>query len=310
MRQTFIDTLTKLAEKDQNIYLLTGDLGFSFFENFAGKFPDRFINCGVAEQNMIGVAAGLVLSGKKVYVYSIIPFVTMRCFEQIRNDIAYQNLDVKIVGVGDGFSYGPLGSTHYAIEDIAILRALPNMTILCPADPTETKELTLESYKTKNPTYIRLGKGNKKTLYNSPPNIVIGKPSVFKIGKDGVIITTGDYLDIGINVAEKLEGKGYNFKLLSMHTLKPIDEKALIDEIKEQKLIFTLEEHGLIGGLSSTVGEILLKHGINNLVFKSIGISKIHKNVIGSQNYLRKYYKIDEDSIYKQMIECFKKYEK
>ena len=158
MRTAFVNTLIELAEKDENIYLLTGDLGFSVLEGFIQKFPERFINCGVAEQNMMGVAAGLALSGKKPYVYSIIPFVTMRCFEQVRNDICYQNLDVKIVGVGSGLAYGFLGATHHAIEDIAILRVLPNMTILSPGDPTEARELTLKSYQTKNPTYLRLNK--------------------------------------------------------------------------------------------------------------------------------------------------------
>lgn len=310
MRQTFIDTLTKLAEKDKNIYLLTGDLGFSFFENFARKFPQRFINCGVAEQNMIGIAAGLALNKKKVYVYSIIPFVTIRCLEQIKNDIVYPNLDIKIVGVGTGFSYGPLGATHQATEDIAVLRTLPNMTVLCPADPIETEELILESYKTKTPTYIRLDKSGKKRLYNFRPNIVIGKPTVLKTGKHGLIITTGTHLDIGIGLVKKLKNRGYDFKLISMHTLKPIDEKALINEIKEQNLIFTLEEHNLIGGLGSAVGEILLKHNINNIRLKSIGISDIDQNAIGTQDYLRKHYKIDKDSIYEQIIESLKKHEK
>jgi len=137
MRQSFINTLTKLAKIDKNLYLLTGDLGFSVFEDFIEKFPKRFINCGVAEQNMMGVAAGLALSGKKVYVYSFIPFIIMRCFEQVRNDICYQNLDVKIVGIGGGISYGSLGATHHAIEDISLMRALPNMTVICPGDPIE-----------------------------------------------------------------------------------------------------------------------------------------------------------------------------
>lgn len=299
MRAVFIKTLTELAEGDKNIYLLTGDLGFSVFEDFIKRFPKRFINCGVAEQNMMGVAAGLALSGKKVYVYSIIPFVTIRCLEQIRNDIAYQNLDVKIVGVGTGFSYGPLGTTHHAIEDVAILRSLPNMTVLCPADPVETKELILQSYKTKNPTYIRLDKKGEKELYDFKPSIVIGKPSVLKEGKDGVIITTGTYLETGVNIVKRLEQDGHSFKLINMHTLKPIDVTALLKEIKGSKLIFTLEEHSIIGGLGSAIVEIL---SADNITFRSFGFDDRYPETVGQQDYLRKYYKMDEESIYQEII--------
>ncbi len=304
MKQTFINTLTKLADRDKNIYLLTGDLGFSVFENFAKKFPKRFINCGVAEQNMLGVAAGLALSGKKVYVYSIIPFVTMRCFEQIRNDICYQNLDVKIIGVGSGFAYGSLGTTHHSIEDMAILKTLPNIMVLCPADPTETRELILKSYRTKRPTFMRLGRGGEKMLYNNRPNIIIGRPSVLKRGKDGVIITTGNYLEVGINIIKKLEQEGYNFTLMSMHTLKPINVSTLINELQGQKLIFTMEEHNLIGGLGSSISEIFIDYNLNNVLIRRIGVDDKRKGIIGDQYYLRKYYKIDEDSIYKQIISC------
>ena len=302
MRKTFINTLIELAEKDRNLYLLTGDLGFSILEEFAEKFPKQFINCGIAEQNMMGVAAGLALSGKKVYTYSIIPFVTMRCLEQIRNDFCFQNLDVKIVGYATGLSYGAQGTTHHAIEDIGILRALPNMTVLSPADSIEAKELILQSYKTKNPTYIRLDKGGRENLYSFKPNIILGKPSVLKEGKDGIIIATGSYLEIGINIIKKLEQKGYDFKLISMHTLKPIDSASLLKEIEGKKLIFTLEEHNIIGGLGSAVAEILLANNINDIMFRSIGVDDRYPDIAGDQNYLRSYYKIDEQSIYNLII--------
>ena len=300
MRKTFIKTLIELAGKDENIYLLTGDIGFSLLEDFANKFPKRFINCGIAEQNMIGVAAGLAMNGKKVYVYSIVPFVTMRCFEQIRNDLCFQNLDVKIVGCGAGFSYGPQGTTHHAIEDIGILRVLPNMTILSPADPIEVEELILQSYKIKGPTYIRLDKGSKK-LYDFKPDIAIGKPSVLKEGKDGVIIITGAYLETGLNIVRRLEQRGYNFKLISMHTLKPIDVASLLREIEGRRLIFTLEEHNIIGGLGSAIAEILLANNISNITFRSIGVDDRYPDIAGEQNYLRDYYKIDEESIYNKI---------
>jgi len=308
MRNAFINTLTKLARKDKRIYLLTGDLGFSVLEIFARKFPKRFINCGVAEQNMMGVAAGLALSGKKPYVYSIIPFVTMRCFEQIRNDVCYQNLDVKIVGVGSGLAYGPLGATHYATEDIAILRALPNMTILSPADPIEARELTLKSYQTKNPTYLRLNKSGEKILYEKKPEIEIGKPIVLREGEKGVIIATGILLELGINVIEKLKEKGYNFKLISLPTLKPIDKEALLKELADSQLIFTLEEHSVIGGLGGAISEILAESDWQGK-FKRIAIPDRYSVQVGKTEYLRKVFGLAQDEIFNKISQKLKNYE-
>lgn len=305
MKKRFIETLIKLAEKDKNIYLLTGDLGFSALEDFAEKFPERFINCGVAEQNMIGVAAGLALSGKKPYVYSIVPFLTMRCFEQIRNDICYQNLDVKLVGVGGGFSYGDLGATHHAIEDIGILRALPNMTILCPADLAETEQLILKSYQTKNPTYIRLVRSGEKILYNLKRELEIGKPSILNNGKDGVIIGTGLQVGFCLEAAENLRNLGYNFKLISLHTLKPINKDALLKEIKEIKNIFTVEEHNIVGGLGGTVAEILAEAGWQGN-FKRIGIPDEYSSEIGNQDYLCQKYQLTPEGITELILKKIK----
>lgn len=302
MRKAFVDTLLELAEHDPNLYLLVGDLGFAVFEGFIEKFPQRFINCGVAEQNMMGVAAGLALSGKKVYVYSIVPFLTMRCFEQIRNDIAHPGLDVKIIGYGAGFSYGALGATHHAIEDIAIFRALPNMTVLCPADPVEAKALTIKSYQTKNPTYFRMGKGGDAMLHKPDDNLVISEPFIFQEGEDGAIITTGSHLKIGLAVVKRLKEIGFNFKLISMHTLKPVNKKALVDEIKDMKLVVTLEEHNVIGGLGSLVAEVAADYSLNNLTIKRMGIEDEYVNTIGDQDYLREYCKIDENNVYQKIV--------
>ena len=306
MRSVFIDILTELAEKDKNVYLLTGDLGFSFFEKFSAKFPDRFINCGVAEQNMMGLAAGLALNGKKPYVYSIIPFVTMRCLEQIRNDVCYQNLDVKIVGAGAGFTYGHLGATHHAIEDIGILRCLPNLNIICPADSVETKELVLKSYNNKNPTYLRLGGNTKKMLYNFNPEIIIGKPSVLKEGKDGVIFTTGTFLEMGIEVTDRLKEAGYNFKLISMHTIKPIDREILLKEMECINLIFTLEEHSLIGGLGSALAEILMEARFKGL-FKRLAVADEYCQETGNRDYLCKKYALDSNTITDYILTEYRK---
>ena len=185
MRTAFIKTLTELAKKDKSIYLLTGDLGFSVFEEFKKKFPDRFINCGVAEQNMMGVAAGLAMNRKKVVVYSIIPFVTMRCFEQVRNDVCLQNLDVKIVGVGGGMSYGQQGLTHHAIDDIAVMRSLLNIRIIVPADPIETELAVKSMLKINGPVYLRLEKSEEENIHSKPFNYKIGEIYEIKKGKAG-----------------------------------------------------------------------------------------------------------------------------
>lgn len=301
MRKTFIDTLIELAKKDESIYLINGDLGFSFLEAFEKQFPKRYINCGVAEQNMMGIAAGLAMEGKKVYVYSIIPFAIFRCFEQLRNDIAYHNLDVKVVAAGAGFAYGTHGATHFAIEDIGVVRLLPNISILSPADPLEMKQLVLQSYASKSPAYIRLDK-NSSALHQPKDKILMGKPSVIYDGNDGVIITTGTYLETMMAVCKKLESKNYRLKLISLHTIKPINEKALLKEIKGQKHIFVAEEHKVTGGIGTIIGEILLKQGITNITFSSFGAKTEHTTTIGKQDYMKALHGIDESSIYKKII--------
>jgi len=304
MKKTFIETLTNLAKIDKDIYLLTGDLGFSVFEDFASKFPDRFIDCGVAEQNMTGIAAGLALSGKKPYIYSIAPFVTMRCFEQIRNDICYQGLNVKIIGVGAGFSYGPLGSTHHATEDISIFRSLPNIMILSPADSVEAKELILQSYKISGPVYIRLDK-SEKFLLNKNSKIKLAKPNIIVKGDAGTIMITGAYLQEAINIVNKLKRKNINLTLVSLHTLKPVDEKAVMKEFTGKHL-FVIEEHKEVGGLTSVVSEILSKNNIN-IIFKSFALPINYRDITGRQLFLRQKNKIDENNIYRKILKLYGK---
>jgi len=307
MRVTFVKTLIELAEKDDKIYLLCADLGFGLFDEFIKKFPSRFINCGIAEQNMMGIAAGLALSGKKVYAYSIIPFVTFRCLEQIRNDICYQKLDVKIVGVGSGFTYGSLGFSHQALEDVAVLRALIDMTVLCPADPTETRELILQAYQAGTPTYIRLPKSGERKLYDSSSNIEIGKPSVLRVGEKGVIIATGILVETCLSVVEILKKQGYDFGLISLHTLKPIDTETLLSQIGEKKVVFTIEEHNVIGGLGSAVAETLAESSWQGY-FKIIALPENRKQEVGNAEYLRQKAGLEPDKIADLILESFKKF--
>ncbi len=285
MRSAFIDALTKAAGKDKRIFLLTGDLGFSVLEEFQQRYPGRFINAGVAEANMIGVAAGLALTGKIVYVYSIVPFVTLRCLEQIRNDVCYQKLNVRIVGVGGGLSYGTAGGTHYSLEDIAIMRALPDLTVICPGDPFEAEAAALNSIKHNGPIYIRLGKGRDQQVHKKLRSFKIGKGILLKSGKDLAIIATGNMLPNAFKAATLLEKKGLGASVISMHTIKPIDREMVLGLAKAKKAIFTIEEHYVSGGLGSAVAEILAELS-EKPQFKRIALRSMI-NVSGRQDFLR-----------------------
>lgn len=305
MRQAFVKTILEEAKKNKRIVLLTGDLGFSVLEEFQKKFPKRFFNVGVAEQNMIGVAAGLALSGKIVLVYSIIPFITLRCLEQVRNDICYQNLNVKLVGVGEGLSYGTLGMTHFSLEDIGVMRGLINMRVLCPGDPAETEMAVKNLVKFSGPIYLRLGKSGEPLAHEKPPCFEIGKGITLKEGKDITIITTGNMLYNGKQATEKLEEKGINARLISMHTVKPIDKELIIKAAEETKAIFTIEEHSAIGGLGSAVAEILAESN-NKIFFRKIAAPDRLIKDIGSQKYLREKIGLSPEAITANILKLCK----
>lgn len=286
MRIAFIQRLFDLAKKDKRIFLLTGDLGFSVFEKYIEAFPDQYINIGVSEQNMAGVAAGMAMEGKIPLIYSIVPFTTMRNFEQIRNDICYQNLNVKIVGVGAGFSYGPYGHTHHGLEDIGILRTLPNLIILAPGDPIEVALATKAMLNHIGPVYLRLGKAGEPNIHKTIPSFKIGKGILIEDGKDITIIGTSTLLQKAWEVASSLKEKGLLVRLISMHTIKPLDTQIILASARKTPAIFTLEEHSIIGGLGSAVGEVLAENRAN-VIFKRIGVPDRFTKVIGSQEYTR-----------------------
>lgn len=286
MRTTFVNTITELARKDERIFLLSADMGFSVFEPFMQEFPTRFLNTGIAEQNTIGVAAGLAASGKIVFVYSIVPFVTMRCFEQVRLDLAYNNTNVKLVGVGGGLTYGSLGPSHHAIEDIAIMRSLPNMTVLCPGDPIEVRELVLRSYETNGPVYIRLGKNNEPIIHPKGYRVTIGKAIEVCKGNDLALLTTGAMLETGKRWVEEWKEEGVSVRLISMPSIKPFDTKQIIELIELGLPIITLEEHNIIGGLGSVVSEIIAESG-KAIKFMRIGINDTYSHYVGDHKYLR-----------------------
>ena len=293
LRTTFIDTLRELARIDDRIFLLTADMGYSVFETFRDEFPDRFLNTGIAEQNTIGIAAGLAARGKIVFVYSIIPFVTMRCFEQVRLDLAYNFMNVKLVGVGAGLTYGPLGSSHHALEDIAIMRSLPDMTVLCPGDPIETRELIKRSFEYEGPVYIRLGKNGEPKIHPDETRIEIGKSITVLEGNDLALITTSNMLETGKKWVEEWKQDGVNVSLISMPSLKPFDSSTVKNLIDKEIPIVTLEEHSVIGGLGSIISQVIATTG-KPVKFQQIGINDKFSHVIGGHEFQRKKFMLDK----------------
>ena len=287
MRNTFVKTLVKLAEQDERIFVITPDLGFSVLEEFEEKFPDRFLNVGIAEANAVSIASGLALSGKIVYVYSIMP-LTMRPFEQIRVDVAYMNTNVRLVGVGAGVTYGPAGATHHSIEDIAIMRALPNMTVFSPCDPYEVEKITEESVSHDGPIYFRLAKKGEPIISDMQANIKLGQANYIrkKSNSEIAIIFTGNASDIAMDVAGELTKKGLQVDVISMHSIKPFDYKTLEQIISRTNYVFTIEEHSVIGGLGSVVSEYIAESKYNP-IFKRFGLPDEYSHYVGSQFYIR-----------------------
>lgn len=286
MRNTIINAIHAAAKTDKNIVFLTGDLGYSVVEQFQAELPEQIINTGIAEQNMIGVAAGLALAGKKVFVYSIVPFVTMRCFEQVRIDVCYQNLDVTLIGVGGGFAYGTLGTTHFGLEDLAIMRSLPNMKIIAPADSIEATQLFAQLLNDKGPAYIRLNRGGEKNITEQTSLVQIGVGSVLKPGSKATIFSIGAISDVALAAAILLEQDNISVEVIHLHTLKPLDKKLITDRGRTRAAIVTLEEHTINGGLGSAVAEVLAEEGIS-IPFRRLGVKDKYLPFIGKQDFMR-----------------------
>jgi transketolase len=301
MRDHFVKALTEEAEKDNNIILITGDLGFGVLNDFANKFPKQYINSGVAEQNMTGIASGLGMDGKIVFTYSIGNFNTLRCLEQIRNDACYHNANVNIVSIGGGFSYGALGYSHHATEDIAIMRAIPNLNVFVPCDFWEVQEITKQVIKLGGVNYIRIDKSSAETNYDQNEKFVIGKARVLTEGKHLSIITTGGITDVALNAQKEMSKEGVLIRVISMHTIKPIDREMILDCSKNTGGIITLEEHSVIGGLGGAVTEVLMQEGIYPNKFKMMGLESKFSTIVGSQDYLRTINNLDTKSLIREI---------
>ena len=297
MRTAFFRTLLELAEQDERINLIVGDLGYGVVEPFAQQFTKRFLNAGVAEQNMTGVAAGMALSGKIVFTYSIANFPILRCLEQIRSDVCYHNANVKIVSVGGGLAYGALGSSHHATEDLAMMRVLPKMLVVAPADPVEVEHATRAIAAHSGPCYLRLGRAGEKSIHNRNIQFELGKAITVRDGGDLSLISTGGLLEMALQVADGLAKEGVQTRVLSMHTVKPLDVEAVVAAARETGAIVTLEEHSVIGGLGSAVAEVLAESGESPVHFKRLGLPSSFTYHVGSQEYLRDKFGLSQRAI-------------
>ena len=257
MRNAFASEITELAAQDPRVVLLSGDIGNRLFDDFKERFPQRFLNCGVAEANMIGMAAGMALVGMRPVVYTITPFITTRCLEQIRDDLCYQGLPVVLIGVGGGLSYAELGATHHSCEDIGLLRMLPGMAIVCPGDAVEVRLAIRAALDRGSPVYIRLGKRGEPVVHTQDPDFVIGKGIVVRAGGHVCLLSTGNMLPTALAAAAELDKEGISAQVVSFHTIKPLDEKGVLAAAEKCGAIVTVEEHQIKGGLGGAVAEYL-----------------------------------------------------
>lgn len=297
MRDAFVRTLIGLAKYNKNIELITGDLGFGVLKPFWEQLPDQFTNAGIAEQNMTTVAAGMSLEGKIVFTYSIGNFPTLRCLEQIRNDCAYHNANVKIVCVGGGFVYGSLGMSHQATEDLAILRALPDVVVMAPGDLVEAEEATKAVVKHPGTCYLRLGRGGEKRIHDHIHNFQIGKAIQVKEGEKIAIFSTGAIFEEVEGAYDILTQKGFFPAVYTFPTVKPIDVNVIRDCAQKFDFIVTCEEHNIVGGFGSAVAEVMAEMKAKKATLIRIGLDDQYAVLVGNQKYLRAKYGMSAEKI-------------
>ena len=298
MRAAFVSFLCERARQDKNLILIAADLGFGVLEPFSKEFPDQFINCGIAEQNMISVASGMAMMGKRVVCYSISNFPTMRCLEQIRNDLAYMNLPVIIASVGAGMEYGASGMSHHATEDIAIMRSLPNVSVFTPCNKSETVCALKQAFENSGPSYIRMNK-NGATVECSNPDVFINK---YLDGDKIAVIACGEIISEALKAVKSL---GKPVSVYNLLRIKPLNVKKISKIATEYRIIITLEEHNLDGGMGSAIIETLVDSNLNTKVMR-IGINNVYTCEIGKREQLRKHYGIDSEAVYKTIQNALK----
>ena len=307
MRNMFVKTLLEIARADKNVYIVTGDLGFGVLKPFWDELPDQIINAGIAEQNMTAVAAGLAMQGNTVFTYSIGNFPTLRCIEQIRNDCAYHGANVKVVCVGGGFVYGSLGMSHHATEDIAVMRALPDVTVLAPGDLVEAACATRAIYEQPGTCYLRLGRGGERRIHDEITDFKIGKAIKIQDGTDVAVFSTGAIFDEVKEACDALAAEGITPTVYTFPTVKPIDRDTIEACARTHRAIVTVEEHNLSGGFGSAVAEVLAEQDGPHARLVRIGLNDRYSSIVGSQKYLRGQYALDSTAIIARIREILGK---
>ena len=302
MRDTFVRAVLEEAKRDRNVELITGDLGFGVLRPFWETVPDQFLNVGIAEQLMTAMAAGMALEGKTVFTYSIGNFPTLRCLEQIRNDCAYMNANVKIVCIGGGYTYGSLGMSHHATEDLAVMRALPNVAVFAPADAAEAAAVAKAAVRYPGTCYIRLGRGGERPVREQMPPFRVGKALEVRRGAQVAIFTTGAIYEEAELARRILEEAGIFPTMYTFPTVKPLDEAVILSCAAGHRLIVTCEEHNAQGGFGSAVADVLAQAGSGTRLLK-IAVDDRYCSVVGDQKHLRSACGIDGQTIAKRILE-------
>lgn len=308
MRNAFADEITRLAGENPEIVMMMGDIGNRLFDKFKAANPDRFFNCGVAEANMISMAAGMAASGLRPVCYTITPFITYRVIEQIRLDLCYHKQPVVFVGTGAGLSYASLGATHHSLEEMGMLRLLPELTVLCPADQNELRGCLREALKLPGPVYMRIGKKGEPAIHETVPGITIGKGLLIREGTDVALMSAGNMLPTAIEVAKVLSAGGVETRIVSMHTLKPLDTGTVAAAFTDCKVVATIEEHSVLGGLGTAVAEWMSEHpgqtrGKGLIRF---GTRDEFLHEAGEQDHARSFFHLDAGHVASRLREALK----
>lgn len=297
MRNTYLNELYQLAEKDKRVLALLADNGVIVFDKFIEKFPKQYLNYGISECEMIASAAGLAACGKIPFVYTMATFLAYRGFEFIRDMVCLQNLNVKIIGTGAGVAYSGLGPTHHATEDLAILRAIPNLIIFSPGSPEDVKNAIHASYEIEGPVYIRLAHNKESEIYHGKHKFQAGKGIILHDGKEMTLVGTGSIMCEVQKAAERLQNEGISVHVINIHTIKPFDRAIIIKAAQETNAIITVEEHNIIGGLGSAVAEVIAEENLQ-VKFKRVGLPDTFAKGYGTHTEVKEMNGLGTQDIY------------